>query len=84
MEQCKSANFDQSAQPVYNKAPEVLEEKGINEGQGQSDDDEEQKALEEIVRQHTDVKDLYILDQKIMDLSSEIEMYRRDKDELEM
>ncbi|KAJ8449271.1 hypothetical protein Cgig2_002403 [Carnegiea gigantea] len=50
----------------------------------QSDDDEEQKALEAIVRQHSDAHEAYLLEQKIMDLCSEIEMYRRDKDELEM
>lgn len=50
----------------------------------QSDDDEEQKALEALVRQHSDAQETYMLEQKIMDLCSEIEMYRRDKDELEM
>ncbi|KAH9619923.1 hypothetical protein KSS87_006693 [Heliosperma pusillum] len=50
----------------------------------QSDDDEEQKALEELVRQHSGAQETYLLEQKIMDLCSEIEMYRRDKDELEM
>lgn len=50
----------------------------------QSDDDEEQKALEELVKQHSDAQESYLLEQKIMDLCSEIEMYRRDKDELEM
>ncbi|KAK9668170.1 hypothetical protein RND81_13G039200 [Saponaria officinalis] len=50
----------------------------------QSDDDEEQKALEDLVRQHSDAQETYLYEQKIMDLCSEIEMYRRDKDELEM
>ncbi|GMH09407.1 hypothetical protein Nepgr_011248 [Nepenthes gracilis] len=50
----------------------------------QSDDDEEQKALEDLVKQHTNAKEAYLLEQKIMDLCSEIEIYRRDKDELEM
>lgn len=50
----------------------------------QSDDDEAQKALEDLVRQHSDAQGTYMLEQKIMDLCSEIEMYRRDKDELEM
>lgn len=49
----------------------------------QSDDDEEQKALEEIVKEHNDAKEIYLLEQKVMDLYSEIEIYRRDKDELE-
>eukprot|EP00257_Ricinus_communis_P013815 XP_015571342.1 intracellular protein transport protein USO1 [Ricinus communis] len=49
-----------------------------------SDDDEEQKALEDLVKEHKDAKEAYLLEQKIMDLSSEIEICRRDKDELEM
>ncbi|XP_021754111.1 paramyosin-like isoform X2 [Chenopodium quinoa] len=50
----------------------------------QSDDDEAQKALEDLVRQHSDAQGTYLLEQKVMDLCSEIEMYRRDKDELEI
>ncbi|KAL8141657.1 hypothetical protein V2J09_014689 [Rumex salicifolius] len=83
LEQSKSVTFDLSTQPMFNKIPEFLEERGMEE-QGRSDDDEEQKALEEIVRQHSDAKETYILEQKIMDLCSEIEMYRRDKDEVEI
>lgn len=49
-----------------------------------SDEDEEQKALEEIVKEHRDAKETYLQEQKIMDLNSEIEIYRRDRDELEM
>ncbi|PIN27210.1 hypothetical protein CDL12_00003 [Handroanthus impetiginosus] len=48
------------------------------------DDDEEQKALEELVREHSDAKEAYLLEQQIMDLHSEIEIYRRDRDELEI
>ncbi|KAL3331317.1 hypothetical protein AABB24_034907 [Solanum stoloniferum] len=48
------------------------------------EDDEEQKALELLVREHTDAKDTHVLEQKIMDLHGEIEIYRRDRDELEM
>ncbi|KAK6947762.1 NT-type C2 domain [Dillenia turbinata] len=48
------------------------------------DNDEEQKALEEIVKEHSDAKQSYMLEQKVMDLESELEIYRRDKDELEM
>ncbi|XP_057519436.1 uncharacterized protein LOC130800099 isoform X2 [Amaranthus tricolor] len=54
------------------------------ESKSQSDDDEAQKALEDLVRQHSDAQETYMLEQKIMDLCSEIEMYRRDKDELEI
>ncbi|KAI3727599.1 hypothetical protein L6452_16217 [Arctium lappa] len=48
------------------------------------DDDEDQKALEEIVREHSGLKDVYIQEQKIIDLYAEVELYKRDKDELEM
>ncbi|XP_057764421.1 uncharacterized protein LOC130985449 [Salvia miltiorrhiza] len=47
-------------------------------------DDEEQKALEELVKEHDDTKEAYLLEQQIMDMRSEIEIYKRDKDELEM
>ncbi|KAK7318267.1 hypothetical protein RJT34_02966 [Clitoria ternatea] len=47
-------------------------------------DDEDQKELEELVKEHSNVKETYLLEQKIIDLYGEIEMYRRDKDELEM
>lgn len=50
----------------------------------ETDDDEEQKALEDLVRGHSDAKEAYLLEQKIIDLYGEIEIYRRDKDELEM
>ncbi|KAG8374914.1 hypothetical protein BUALT_Bualt10G0045100 [Buddleja alternifolia] len=49
-----------------------------------SDDDEEQKALEELVKEHGDAKEAYLLERQIMDMRSEIEIYKRDKDELEM
>ncbi|KAG5041429.1 hypothetical protein GLYMA_05G206100v4 [Glycine max] len=47
-------------------------------------DDEEQKELEELVKEHSNAKESHLLEQKIIDLYGEIEMYRRDKDELEM
>ncbi|KAI6702139.1 hypothetical protein NL676_011275 [Syzygium grande] len=50
----------------------------------ETDEDEEQKALEEIVKEHRDAKETYLLEQKILDLNSEVEIYRRDRDELEM
>ncbi|KAK6137621.1 hypothetical protein DH2020_028647 [Rehmannia glutinosa] len=49
-----------------------------------NNDDEEQKALEELVKEHGDAKEAYLLEQQIIDMRSEIEIYRRDKDELEM
>ncbi|XP_060207097.1 uncharacterized protein LOC132634932 isoform X1 [Lycium barbarum] len=48
------------------------------------EDDEEQKALEQLVRDHTDAKETHVLEQKIVDLHGKIEIYRRDRDELEM
>ncbi|KAI3693611.1 hypothetical protein L1987_76559 [Smallanthus sonchifolius] len=47
-------------------------------------DDEDQKALEDIVREYSGLKDAYVQEQKIIDLYNEIELYKRDKDELEM
>ncbi|XP_073137964.1 uncharacterized protein [Henckelia pumila] len=46
--------------------------------------DEEQRALEELVKEHSGAKESYLLEQQMIDLRSEIEIYRRDKDELEM
>ncbi|KAG9148576.1 hypothetical protein Leryth_018290 [Lithospermum erythrorhizon] len=48
------------------------------------DDDEEQKALEQLVKEHSDAKELYLMEQRIMDLNSEVEIYRREKDDLEV
>ncbi|CAH1453669.1 unnamed protein product [Lactuca virosa] len=48
------------------------------------DDDEAQRVLEEIVKDHSGIKETYLLEQKIIDLYGEIELYKRDKDELEM
>ncbi|KAI4367898.1 hypothetical protein MLD38_016524 [Melastoma candidum] len=50
----------------------------------ETDDDEEQKALEELVKEHQGAKEAHLLEQRILDLSSEIEIYMRDRDELEM
>ncbi|OWM72020.1 hypothetical protein CDL15_Pgr017903 [Punica granatum] len=48
------------------------------------EEDEEQKALEAIVRGQKDAKETYLLEQKILDLHGEVEIYRRDRDELEI
>ncbi|XP_009619461.1 uncharacterized protein [Nicotiana tomentosiformis] len=48
------------------------------------EDDEEQKALEQLVREHSDVKDTYMLEQKVTNLHGEIEIYKRERDDLEM
>ncbi|CAJ1937465.1 unnamed protein product [Sphenostylis stenocarpa] len=49
-----------------------------------SESDDEQKELEELVKDHSNAQETHLLEQKIIDLYGEIEMYRRDKDELEM
>ncbi|GKB07213.1 EEIG1/EHBP1 N-terminal domain-containing protein [Tanacetum coccineum] len=49
-----------------------------------SDDDEEQIQLEMIVKEHIGVKETQVLEHKIAVLYGEIELYKRDKDELEM
>lgn len=47
-------------------------------------DDEEQKALEQLVKEHRNANETSLLEEKIRYLYGEIEIYRRDKDELEM
>nr|GEW84383.1 hypothetical protein [Tanacetum cinerariifolium] len=49
-----------------------------------SDDDEEHIQLDMIVKEHIGVKETRVLEQKIAVLYGEIELYKRDKDELEM
>ncbi|KFK33030.1 hypothetical protein AALP_AA6G321500 [Arabis alpina] len=50
----------------------------------ETDEDEDQKALDELVKGHMDAKDAHVLERKITDLYNEIEIYRRDKDDLEI
>uniref|UniRef100_A0A1J3E4H0 C2 NT-type domain-containing protein n=1 Tax=Noccaea caerulescens TaxID=107243 RepID=A0A1J3E4H0_NOCCA len=45
------------------------------------EDDQDQKALEDLVKGHVDAN---VLEQKITDLYNEIEIYKREKDELEI
>ncbi|MBA0708168.1 hypothetical protein Golax_020150 [Gossypium laxum] len=47
------------------------------------DDDDEQRELEQLVKEYRDTKETSALEQKIMDLHREIEVYKRDKDDLE-
>nr|GEU38325.1 myosin heavy chain-related protein [Tanacetum cinerariifolium] len=56
----------------------------VNTKSETDDDDEDQKALMEIVREHSGLQDVHLQEQKIIDLYNEIELYKRDKDELEM
>ncbi|GJR41645.1 myosin heavy chain-related protein [Tanacetum coccineum] len=56
----------------------------VNTKRETDDDDEDQKALMEIVGEHSGLHDVHLQEQKIIDLYNEIELYKRDKDELEM
>lgn len=47
-------------------------------------EDEEQEALEELVKEYGDTKLANSVEKKIIDLHHEIQMYRRDNEELEM
>ncbi|KAK8307212.1 hypothetical protein V6Z11_D03G177600 [Gossypium hirsutum] len=47
------------------------------------DDDDEQRELEQLVKEYRDTKETSVLEQKIMDLHREMEVYKRDKDDLE-
>ncbi|CDY47339.1 BnaCnng14760D [Brassica napus] len=49
-----------------------------------TDEDEDQKALEELVKGHMDGNNTHVLEQKITELYNEIEVYKRDKEELEI
>ncbi|XP_068639987.1 intracellular protein transport protein USO1-like isoform X2 [Aristolochia californica] len=50
----------------------------------EEEDDEEQHALEELVREHDETRTHYSLEQKFIDLCSEIEVYKKDREEIEM
>ncbi|XP_038726099.1 myosin-11-like [Tripterygium wilfordii] len=64
---------------------ENTEELSGTGSRSETDDDEEQKALEEVVRGHRDAKETFQLEQKVMDLQSKTQINKRDnKDELEM
>ncbi|XAR70315.1 hypothetical protein NMG60_11027125 [Bertholletia excelsa] len=47
-------------------------------------DDEEQKALEELVKEHSGDDEVHLRERKIMGLHTELEILRKDKDELEI
>nr|GMD76815.1 nucleoprotein TPR-like isoform X2 [Ipomoea batatas] len=66
------------------KNKEIMNLSGKSKISDDAESDDEQKALEQLVRQHSDIKEAYLLEQKITDLQNELEIYRRDKDELEM
>jgi hypothetical protein len=50
----------------------------------ETDDDEDQKALDELVKGHMDAKEAHVLERRITDLYNEIEIYKRDKEDLEI
>ncbi|XP_013748185.1 myosin-7 [Brassica napus] len=49
-----------------------------------TDEDEDQKALEELVKGHMDGNNTHVFEKKITELYNEIEVYKRDKEELEI
>ncbi|XP_031278368.1 myosin-10-like [Pistacia vera] len=83
-EMLEQKNTDISNLSEKSRYRQNAEELRGNIFRSETDDDEEQKALEELVKEHRDAKETYKLEQRVMDLYSEIEIYRRDKDELEM
>ncbi|KAG5070205.1 hypothetical protein AAZX31_01G203400 [Glycine max] len=83
-EMLEQKNRDISNHSYINEQDKNSQEKRKNLSKCETDDDEEQKALEELVKEHTEASETHLLEKKIVDLYGEIEMYRRDKDELEM
>ncbi|XP_020891229.1 myosin-9 isoform X2 [Arabidopsis lyrata subsp. lyrata] len=70
--------------PPRTRASVNIEESMRRSCRSETDEDEDQKALENLVKKHVDAKDTHVLEQKITDLYNEIEIYKRDKDELEV
>ncbi|RDX62161.1 hypothetical protein CR513_59536, partial [Mucuna pruriens] len=83
-EMLEQKNRDICNHSYINEQDKNSQEIRINLSKCGTDDDEEQKALEELVKDHSEAKETHLLEKKIVDLYGEIEMYRRDKDELEM
>lgn len=84
LEQKNGETYNLSSGSLAKGSDENSHEAGHRHQLDNDNDDEEQKALEELVKEHGDTKEAYILEQQIMDMRSEIEIYKRDKDELEM
>ncbi|CAE5962313.1 unnamed protein product [Arabidopsis arenosa] len=71
--------------PPRTRASDNIEDSMRRSCRSETDeDDQDQKALEDLVKKHVDAKDTHVLEQKITDLYNEIEIYKRDKDELEI
>ncbi|MED6195544.1 hypothetical protein PIB30_038875 [Stylosanthes scabra] len=81
--------LEQKNKEIYNLSNNHEPSKNSNEmgrksSKYETEDDEDQKELEELAKEHNDAKETHLLEQKILDLYGEIELYKRDKDELEM
>ncbi|KAG5539668.1 hypothetical protein RHGRI_020017 [Rhododendron griersonianum] len=50
----------------------------------ETEDDEEQKALEELVLEHSESNGTHEMERKITDLYNELEIYRKERDEIEV
>lgn len=84
LEQKDKEILNLSSGSMMKDGDEKSHEAGHKHRSDNDNDDEEQKALEELVKEHGDAKEAYLLEQQIMDMRSEIEIYKRDRDELEM
>lgn len=78
------SNTNLSSGSSVKDADEKSQEAGPKREWDDDNDDEEQKALEELVKEHGDTREAYLLERQIVDMRSEIEIYKRDRDELEM
>lgn len=50
----------------------------------ETEDDEEQKALEELVLEHSESNGTHEMERKLTDLYNELEIYRKERDEIEV
>ncbi|KAM6587914.1 hypothetical protein CsatA_010519 [Cannabis sativa] len=83
-EMLEHKNKETSNQPKQSGFDEDCVKPRANLRNCETDEDDEQKALEKLIKEHSHDNNTTLLEQKIIDLYSEIEIYRRDKDELEM
>lgn len=70
---------------IYNESEsKKAEEMKINCSKCHKEEDEELKALQDLVKDQENDRKAYMLEQKVMELYNEIELHMRDKDEFEM
>ncbi|XP_004146567.1 myosin-9 isoform X2 [Cucumis sativus] len=69
---------------LYTEESKKAEEMKITCSKCQIEEDEELKALENLVNDQKNDRKAYVLEQKVMELYNEIELHMRDKDELAM